>query len=196
MVSVSAEDETAIPVSSAELVRALRPDLLRFLQRYVGDPTEAEDLVQETLAKVDRGLGGFVGKSSLKTWAFSIAARVAADHLRSPDRRAKIVAIDETRGALAIDDLVEERLIADEMSDCVREMIDSLAEDYRAALILHEMQGLTAEETAAVCGTSLATAKIRIHRARSRLKAALGRECSFYRDGGNVFRCDRKEREH
>jgi RNA polymerase sigma-70 factor, ECF subfamily len=190
---VSAETETAPRLSSAELARTLRPDLLRFLERYVGDAAEAEDLVQETLARVDRGLAGFVGKSSVKTWVFSIATRVAADYLRKPDRRAKIVEIDETSGVMADDDSAEQRLIADEMSACVREVIESLPEDYRAALILHEMQGLTAEDTAVVCGTSLATAKIRIHRARARLKAALEEECAFYRDAGNVFRCDRKD---
>ena len=80
----------------------------------------------------------------------------------------------------------------DEMSACVRQVIGSLPEDYRAALVLHEIQGLTAEETAEICGCSLATAKIRIHRARLRLKETLKNECEFYRDSEDVFRCDRK----
>ncbi len=46
--------------------------------------------------------------------------------------------------------------------------------------------------TAEIAGCSIATAKIRIHRARRRLKEALNEECSFYRDEENVFRCDRK----
>ena len=88
---------------------------------------------------------------------------------------------------------IDERLVVDEMSACVRQVIASLPEDYRAALVLHEIQGLTAEETAEICGSSLATAKIRIHRARLRLKDALKEECEFYRDSENVFRCDRKQ---
>jgi RNA polymerase sigma-70 factor, ECF subfamily len=161
--------------------------------RYIGDPAEAEDLVQETFARIERGLPGFAGRSSMKTWAFSIATRVAADYLREPGRRVAIVEIDEASGEPTREESVEQRLIVDEMSACVRRVIENLPEDYRAALVLHELQGLTAEETAAICGTSLATAKIRIHRARVRLKAALEEECSFYRDAGNVFRCDRKE---
>jgi RNA polymerase sigma-70 factor (ECF subfamily) len=43
-----------------------------------------------------------------------------------------------------------------------------------------------------ICDVSLATVKIRIHRARARLKAALDVQCDFYRDGENVFRCNRK----
>ncbi len=162
-------------------------------ERYVGDPVVADDLLQETLARIDRGLAGFAGRSSIKTWAFSIATRVAADHLRKPERRAEIVEIDEATGGSDPEPSIDERLVVDEMSSCVRAVIDSLPDEYRAPLVLHELQGLTAEETAAVCGTSLPTAKIRIHRARSRLKAALQNECTFYRDTDNVFRCDRKQ---
>jgi RNA polymerase sigma-70 factor (ECF subfamily) len=89
----------------------------------------------------------------------------------------------------------EGRMVIDEMNSCVREVIDTLPEDYRAALVLHDIEGLTAAATAEACGCSLATAKIRIHRARARLKKALDTECVFYRDEENVFRCDRKPSE-
>ncbi len=177
----------------AELAQELSPDLRRYLQRYVGDPVAAEDLLQETLARIDRGLADFAGRSSIKTWAFSIATRVAADYLRKPERRAQIVEMDETMGGADPEPSIDERLVVDEMSSCMRRVIDSLPEEYRAPLVLHEVQGLTAEETAAACGSSVPTAKIRIHRARLRLKAALQDECTFYRDTENVFRCDRKQ---
>jgi RNA polymerase sigma-70 factor (ECF subfamily) len=179
--------------SFAELARELSPDLRRYLQRYVGDAAAAEDLLQETLARIDRGLADFAGRSSVKTWAFSIATRVAADDVRKPERRAEIVEMDETRGGADPEPSIDERLVVDEMSGCLRRVIDSLPEEYRAPLVLHELQGLTAEETAAACGSSVPTAKIRIHRARLRLKAALQDECTFYRDADDVFRCDRKQ---
>ena len=77
------------------------------------------------------------------------------------------------------------------MNACVRGVIDTLPADYRAALVLHDLEGLTAEQTAAIVGCSLPTAKIRIHRARQRLRKALEDECRFYRDDGSVFRCTR-----
>jgi RNA polymerase sigma-70 factor (ECF subfamily) len=80
----------------------------------------------------------------------------------------------------------------DEMNACVRQVIDSLPQDYRAALVLHDLEGLSAQQVGEVCGCSLATAKIRIHRARRRLRDALQQECSFYRDDQNVFRCEPK----
>jgi len=180
-------------ISFPELARDVSKDLLRYLQRYVGDQATAEDLLQETLTRMNRGLADFAGRSSPKTWAFAIATRVAADYLRRSDHRVQIVEVDEaTEYSDTGSPSIDQRLIVDEMSACVRQVIASLPEDYRAALVLHEIQGLTAEETAEICGTSLATAKIRIHRARLRLKDALKDKCEFYRDSDNVFRCDRK----
>ena len=72
------------------------------------------------------------------------------------------------------------------------EVIDSLPEDYRVALVLRDLEGLSVAEVAEVSGCSLATAKIRIHRARKRLQESLGRECEFYKDPDDVLRCDRK----
>lgn len=141
--------------------------------------------------RIDRGLPEFGGRASIKTWAFSIATRVAADYFRKPERRLHILEIDEAIPAVGTRDL-DERLVVDEMNDCVREVIDSLPEDYRAALVLHDLEGLTAQQVADISGCSLATAKIRIHRSRLRLKEALQQECRFYRDGDDVFRCDRK----
>lgn len=178
--------------SADQVAGELSAPLRRFLRRYVGDPTLADDLLQETLVRVARGLPSFAGRSNLTTWAFSIATRVAADHFRQPAHRVHIVDVDESPELVDGDVAVDQRLIVDEMNACVRQVIDSLPEDYRAALVLHDLEGLTAAETADVCGCSLPTVKIRIHRARLRLREALRQECEFYRDGDNVFRCDRK----
>jgi len=175
-----------------ELARELSPSLLRYLRRYVGDRATADDLLQETLIRIAQGLPGFAGRSSVRTWAFSIATHVAADHYRAPERRLRIVDVDEAADVPDSDSTVDERAVMDEMNACVRQVIDSLPEEYRAPLVLHDLEDLTAQEAADICGCSLATAKIRIHRARLRLKQALRQQCDFYRDGDDVFRCDRK----
>ncbi len=178
--------------SFPELARELSQPLLRYLQRYVGEHAVAEDLLQETLIRVARGLPDFGGRASVKTWAFSIATRVAADHFRQPANRARIVEFEESADVSDSELAVDQRLVIDEMNECIRQVIDSLPADYRAALVLHDLQGLTAQQTAEISGCSVPTAKIRIHRARLRLKEALQHACHFYRDGENVFRCDRK----
>ena len=176
---------------SRQIAEELSQPLLRYFGRYVGNRDLAQDLLQETLLRISRGLPTFERRAELKTWAFSIATRVAADHFRKPDNRVSIVDIDESFEPADPEPSVEQRLMIDEMTTCVRQVIDSLPEDYRAALVLHDLEGLTAAQVAEVCGCALATAKIRIHRARARLTQALQQECEFYRDGENVFRCDR-----
>ncbi|MBI4193966.1 MAG: RNA polymerase sigma factor [Betaproteobacteria bacterium] len=188
-------NHAAQQVSFAELARELSPPLLRYLQRYAGDRVAADDLLQETLIRIARGLPGFAARSSVKTWAFSIATRVAADHFREPERRIRIVDVDEAMDLPDPDTALDDRAVMDEMNACVRKVIDSLPEDYRAPLVLHDLEGLSAQEMAEICGCTLATAKIRIHRARQRLKAALQQQCDFYRDGENVLRCERKPEE-
>lgn len=166
--------------------------VLRYLERYVGNRSLAEDLQQETLLRIARGLATFDGRSSLKTWSFAIANRVAADYFRQPERRRQIVELDEANDAVDPDREIGERIIEDEMNQCVRQVIDSLPDSYRAALILYDLEELSIEQTAAACQCSIANAKIRIHRARLRLKEALQQQCAFYRDDEGVYRCDRK----
>ena len=185
-------NQTPNELKFEEVARSLSESLLRYLKRLVGDTATAEDLLQEVLVKVAHGLPGFEGRSSLKTWVFTIATRVVSDHFRRPGAKLKIVEVDEAESLPDLSIQLDERIVVDEMSDCVRGVIDNLPEDYRAALVLHDLEGLTAAETAEICGCSLATAKIRIHRSRMRLKKALQSECTFYRDREDVFRCDRK----
>lgn len=181
----------AIPLE--KLTQELSPALRRYLRRLVGDEAAADDLLQETLLRIGRGLSSFQGRSAVRTWVFAIATNVATDHLRRPEQRRRVVDIGEAGGVPDAAPGVDERIVVDEMSACVRQVIDSLPDDHRAALVLHDLEGLTAAETAEACGCSLATAKIRIHRARERLKAALQRQCEFYADRNNVLRCDRKQ---
>lgn len=187
-------DTAATPALETEVLEIVRP-LSRYLRRYVGDRSTADDLLQETLLRVLRGLTGFEGRANVKTWAFSIATRVAADYFRHPEHRREIVDIAELGESEALADdepMADEKLASGEMNACIREIIDSLPEDYRAALVLHDLEDMSAKQVAEICGVTVATAKIRIHRARNRLREALKVQCALYRDVDNVFRCDRK----
>jgi len=185
-----------VPADFDAVATELREPLGRYLQRFVDDVHLAEDLLQETLIRISRGLSDFEGRSSVKTWAFSVATRTAIDHLRSSRARSEIEEMDETEAHPAPDPEIDARLVIAEMNSCVREVIDRLPPDYRAAILLHDLEGLTAAETAEIIGTSIATAKIRIHRARARLKQALEQECTFYCDRDQTLRCDRKAPRH
>jgi RNA polymerase sigma-70 factor (ECF subfamily) len=179
-------------LSFEEVIGDVGPALRSYLVRMAGDPVLADDLFQEASIKIARGLPGFDGRSTLKTWAFKIAYRVCIDHSRKSNPKHSVQEFLEEEHA-ASDLERDEAIIIDEMNDCIRAVIDSLPPDYRTALVLHDLEGLASDEVARISECSLATAKIRIHRARKRLRAALADQCSFYRNRDQVLRCDRKE---
>jgi RNA polymerase sigma-70 factor (ECF subfamily) len=174
-----------------DIARRLSGPLHRHLLRRVGDRAVADDLLQEALIRVSRGLPSFDGRSSVKTWAFAIATHVAADHFRGAGPATQASEIDD---AMLVDPTpsVDDRLVVDEMNVCVRQIVASLPADYRDAVVRHDLEGSSAKEMADLCGCSVATAKIRIHRGRTRLKAAFEEQCTFHRDTDLVLRCSRR----
>lgn len=184
---------------------AFRPNILRYLTRLVG-PDEAEDLAQEVFIRVNRALENFRGESQLSTWIYRIATNAALDRLRSPSfpatgqTRGSTVVIGEDKIAREDKDVwtgeqtpsAEASLVRKEMNECIRSFIENLPADYRTVLVLSELEGMTDHEIAEIIGASLNTVKIRLHRARARLRKELETHCSFYRDERNELACDLK----
>jgi RNA polymerase sigma-70 factor (ECF subfamily) len=164
----------------------------RYLDRLLG-PSDGEDATQEVFVKVSRALPRFRGESSVSTWIYRVATNVAYDRLRSPSlRRAGEVPIDTATPAKDPSPDVERQLVRGEMNDCVDRFIDRLPANYRSVVILSEHEGLTNQEIAKALGLTVQTVKIRLHRARTRLKTELGDGCDFYRDERNELACDPK----
>ena len=178
-----------------------RPKIVGYLRRLVGD-ADAEDVAQEVFVKVSRSLDSFRGDSSLSTWIYRIASNAATDHLRKPSSRQDLPTTGGTpdddapsSDSEALDDgapVLDTLLIRKDMNECIRGIVDSLPENYRTVLVLGEIEGLTNAEITEVLGISLDTVKIRLHRARVRLKKELEAKCSFYHDKRNELACDRK----
>jgi len=79
------------------------------------------------------------------------------------------------------------------MGRCIREFVDQLPPEYRAVVVLHDLEGLTNPEIAQALDCSLDAVKIRVHRARRQLRALLGENCDFDVDQGGALQCDRKQ---
>ena len=162
---------------------------------------DAEDVAQEVFLKVSKSLDGFRGESSVSTWVYRIATNAAMDRVRSPTYRARFSSaqVEEVcktgETVLAVEGRVtsaEEDAIRSQMSGCVQDLMAQLPESYRAVLVLSETEGMKNGEIADVLGVSLETVKIRLHRARARLKNILEANCSFYHDPCNTLLCDFK----
>ena len=168
-----------------------RPRVLRYLRRLVGE-REAEDLAQSVMLKVSEALPGFRGDSALSTWIYRIATNAALDRLRR-NTGIEIVEADDAR--VAPDAPVasaEASAIREEMNACIREFIERLPRDYKTVMVLSELEGFKNAEIAAIVGVSLDTVKIRLHRAREKLRKELEAGCSFHRGADNELGCDRK----
>ncbi len=183
-----------------QIATTFRPKILRYLTHLVGE-FEAEDLTQEVFIKILRNFNNFSGECQISTWIYKIATNVAMDALRSPFRRQKIQFIDYSEigssGEKRIElpeksPSAELRLIRKQMNTCIRGYIYGLPENYRTVLVLSDLEGLNVVDIAEVLGVSLHTAKIRLHRARAKLKKELETHCNFYRDEQNELACDLK----
>jgi RNA polymerase sigma-70 factor (ECF subfamily) len=176
---------------------AFRPKIHRYLARLTG-ADEADDLTQEVFIKVNRGLKGFRGESKLSSWIYRIATNAALDLLRRPPQMTTEMSAVDTeseeesvrlRGKVSFDD---QQLIRKEMNACIRNVIKNLPEDYRTVIVLGELEEFKNHEIAEILQVSLDTVKIRLHRARKKLKKELENFCCFYRDERNVLSCDLK----
>ncbi len=174
------------------LVRECRPQLVRFLSRLVGE-ADAEDVVQIALSKAAQAFGAFRGEASPRSWLFRIAMNAGHDWNRARHASEPLPTDDEEASELAEDAGQERRLVREQMGRCVGHILQKLPETYRTVLALSDCDELSDRELAAVLGATVGAAKIRLHRARTRLKDLLEQECTFYRDEANVLCCDRKQ---
>lgn len=79
------------------------------------------------------------------------------------------------------------------MNVCINEYIEILPHDYKTIIVLSDLEGLTNKEIAEVLDLSIDNVKIRLHRARAKLKAVLNKACDFYYTDQNTLACDRKQ---
>jgi RNA polymerase sigma-70 factor (ECF subfamily) len=178
------------------------PKILRYISNIVGEE-EAEDVTQEVFIKISRALAEFRGDSKLSTWVYRIATNAAVDRLRSPTHQQRISTSLDESAEVQVDDrniwtgekvpALEWQVVRKEMSECVQDYIRKLPENYRVVLVLSEIEGLGIQEIADVLGMTKGTVKIRLHRARERLKKDLIANCPPYWVDGNEFIPDLKD---
>lgn len=197
-------DETAF----AALVDAHSGWMLRVARAHISSRAVAEEVVQETWIGVIRGLRGFEGRSTLRTWIFRILVNIARGRREAEARAIPFSAFDDpaepsvdperffpvghpqaSRWATppaSWDGLPEERLLSAETLERVQGAIDSLPPGQRVVITMRDVAGASSEEVCDALGISAGNQRVLLHRARSKVRGALERYLDEESTGGAV----------
>ena len=155
------------------LVLKYQHKIILLVNRYVKDPSEAQDVAQEAFIKAYRALGNFRGESAFYTWLYRIAINTAKNYLVSRARRHTESEVDvyeaeqvQNLPQLKGLDTPEQELLNDEIVDAINMAIEKLPEDMRVAIMLREFEGMSYEEIAQTMDCPVGTVRSRIFRAR------------------------------
>jgi RNA polymerase sigma-70 factor (ECF subfamily) len=187
-----------MPITEAELEEAFAHETARirgYVATMVGT-ADAEDLVQEAFARAHQARASYRNETPIGTWVRRIARNIAIDHLRStaasPVQLGSLGTDSPEPTDTSTDTDPERRAIRSEMRSCIVDLVRSLPERDADVLVLGELRGLKDQEVADALGLTLGAAKIRLHRARARLRRMMERSCELYRDEDGLA-CDRRE---
>ena len=147
--------------------------ILKLVMRYVRDPSEALDVVQEVFIKAYRAAPSFRGDSAFYTWLYRIAINTAKNFLVAAGRRPIHYGLDlqdseqhEIFAKLKDTDTPEGLTLSEEIRQTVNTTIQDLPEDLRTAILLREIEGMSYEDIAQVMECPVGTVRSRIFRAR------------------------------
>ena len=153
-----------------EIARDQGRFLYNVAYRLAGSDADAQDLVQESLIRIRRGLETFT-PGSLEAWLARIVTNVFLDEVRRKRRR-PTVALPE-QPDLVLPPSVAADEASEALSDEVQRALAALSEEFRTAVVLSDVVGLSYDEIAGAQGIPVGTVRSRIHRGRRLLRAAL-----------------------
>jgi RNA polymerase sigma-70 factor (ECF subfamily) len=157
------------------LVRKYQQRLCTALTHLCGSYEEAEDVAQEALVQAFLKLRTFAGSSAFYTWLYRIAINAAISRRRRRRPEVSVEDCRQHRGDQLADagELPPQRLLREERAAQIRCALGRLSEEYRAILVLREIEGFAYDQIAEILGLPAGTVRSRLHRARLQLKEQL-----------------------
>ncbi len=163
------------------LVAKYQRKLGRLLSRFIRNPSEVEDVVQEAFIKAYRALPSFRGESAFYTWLYRIGINTAKNYLVSEGRRPPTTTEFDSEEAEGFEDAEqlrnintpENELMSKQVAETVNKAMDSLPEELKTAITLREIEGLSYEEIASMMNCPIGTVRSRIFRARETIAEKL-----------------------
>jgi RNA polymerase sigma-70 factor (ECF subfamily) len=164
----------------------------RFINMTVKNQWIADDLTQETFIKAHNSLDSLKDVSKIKSWLIRIAYNLCLDHFKtaSKNRFDSLDSIEEVFSANILP--MAKQLERNEMSKCVQDKMLLLPQSYRTILCLSDIVGLTHSEIAEVLDVNVGNVKVRLHRARMKMRDILNQHCNFGNDERAVLVCTPK----
>lgn len=189
-------DETAF----TQLVEQYHSSLVRLARIYIQDTASAEEVAQDTWLAVLHGLNRFEGRSSLKTWIYTVLTNKAKTRSQRENRTISYTDMEQavqhqptvapdrfndpgterwanhwTRDAAPTSwtGIPEDIILSDETLDLIRSTIDQLPANQRVVITLHDMEELSSQEICNILGISETNQRVLLHRARARVRQAL-----------------------
>lgn len=164
----------------ADLFEVYADPIYRLAVQLLGDPSAAEDVVQETFVSALTHRESFEGRSKISSWLYRIAYNAALGRLRArheeplPEDKPDDEAPTPLPRSLVEWNMTPEQMLADgEAADQMEKAIQALPLKYRLVFFLRDMEGQSTEQTAEVLGLTETTVKVRLHRARMALRETL-----------------------
>jgi RNA polymerase sigma-70 factor, ECF subfamily len=163
------------------MLKRYAPRVYAVALRMMGDADEAEEVLQDTFISACKNIQKFEGRSALNTWLHRIATNAALMRLRK--RRQPEISLDQEIETLEDGDMPRQiadwsfypagRVLDAETRDVLEHAIASLPDALRSVFVLREVEGYSTEETAQLLDISLSATRVRLHRARLRLREQL-----------------------
>jgi RNA polymerase sigma-70 factor, ECF subfamily len=161
----------------------------RFMLSSVRDEWVADDLTQETFIRVQKNLDTVKDPSKTASWVFRIAYNLCQDHFRRQKRMlSNECELNESTAGFQ-EAIAQKKLEQFEMDGCIQKAVGSLPEPLRCVITLFDMAELSHREIAEILGTTVDNVKVRLHRARKKLKVLLEEKCTFEVDERSVLIC-------
>jgi RNA polymerase sigma-70 factor (ECF subfamily) len=155
-----------------ELLAGIAPSVYRFGRRLCGNAHDADDVLQDTLINVADHIGEFDGRASLASWVFALARNACARRRRGLKNRPP-EAFDRVADEPDIAPSPELGAAGRELAAALGRALATLPLESREVVLLRDVEGLSASETASALGTSVDAVKSRLHRAREALREEL-----------------------
>ena len=143
--------------------------------RMLHNPADAEDAVQEAFISAYRSLARFNGQSKVTTWLYRIVVNACLMKIRKEKARSKYLSQTDVEDVVVHDwrNSPEKAVVNSELRDVLEQGLHRLNPDMRAAVVLRDVQGLSAAMAAEVLSITVATLKSRLHRGRLQLRKYL-----------------------